>query len=53
MLKTETIKIKSFENEKIIIAMTMTKVIIKTAIMKIIPVIMTIFTIKISDRIKI
>ena len=53
MLKTETIKIKSFENEKIIIAMTMTKVIIKTATMKIIPVIMTIFIIKISNRIKI
>ena len=48
MIKT---KVKSIENEEIIMAMTMTKII--TAVMKIIIIIMMMITrIKVSNRIK-
>ena len=40
MIKTRIIKVKSIENEEIIIAVTMTKIIITTVIMKIIIIIM-------------
>ena len=52
MIKTRIIKIKSIENEEIIMAMTMTKIIITTAIMKIIIIIMMIMRIKIGNGIK-
>ena len=52
MIKTKLIKVKSIENEEIIMAMTMTKIIIPTVIMKII-IIMMIMRIKIGNRIKI
>ena len=45
MAKTRKIKIKSIENEEIIMAMTMTKTIITTVIMKIIVIIMMIMRI--------
>ena len=47
MIKT---KVKSIENEEIIMAMTMTKII--TAVMKIIIIMMMITRIKVSNRIK-
>ena len=50
MIKTILIKVKSIENEEIIIAMTMTKTII-TVMMKII-IIMMIIRIKIGNCIK-
>ena len=53
MIKTRIIKAKSIENEEIIMAMTMTKIIITTVIMKIIIIIMMIIRIKIGNRIKI
>ena len=53
MIKTRKIKVKSIENEEIIMAMTMAKLIITTAIMKIIIIIMMIMRIKIGNRIKI
>ena len=40
MIKTRIIKVKSVENEEIIMAMTMTKIIITKVIMKIIMIIM-------------
>ena len=49
MVKTRKIKVKSIENEEIIIAMTMTK----TIITKIIITIMIRMRIKIGNRIKI
>ena len=49
MIKTRKIKVKSIENEEIIIAMRMTK----TIITKIIIIIMTRMRIKIGNRIKI
>ena len=52
MRKTRLIKVTSFENEEIIMAMTMTKIIITTVIMKIIIIITTV-RIKISNQIKI
>ena len=52
MIKTRKIKVKSIENEEIIMAMTIAKLIITTAIMKII-IIMMIMRIKIGNRIKI
>ena len=52
MLKTRIIKVKSIENEEIIIAIAMTKTII-TAIMKIITIIMKAIRIKIDNRLKI
>ena len=52
MLKTRIIKVKSIENEEIIIAITMTKAII-TVIMKIITVIMKTIRIKTGSCLKI
>ena len=52
MIKTKLIKVKSIENEEIIMAMTMAKIIIPTVIMKII-IIMMIMRIKIGNCIKI
>ena len=51
MIKTRIIKVKSIENEEIIL--TMTKIIIKTVIMKIITIIMKTMRIKIGNRLKI
>ena len=51
MLKTRIIKVKSIENEEIIIAIAMTKTI--TAIMKVITIIMKTIKIKIGNRLKI
>ena len=51
MIKTILIKVKSIENEEIIMAMAMAKIIIRTVIMKII--IMMIMRIKIGNRVKI
>ena len=51
MIETRIIKVKSIENEKIILAMT--KIIIKTVIMKIIIIIMKTVRIKIGNRLKI
>ena len=54
MIKTRKIKVKGIENEEIIMAMTMTKIIITTkVIMKIIIIIMMIMRIKIGNHIKI
>ena len=50
MIKTRLRKVKSLENEEIIMAMTMTKIVITTAIMIII---MMIMRIKIGNRIEI
>ena len=52
MIKTRIIKVKSIENEEIIIAITLTKIILTTVIMKIIIIIMT-MRIKIRNHIKI
>ena len=51
MIKTGLIKVKSIENEEII--MTMTKIIIATVIMKVIIIIRMIMRIKIGNRMKI
>ena len=51
MLKTRMIKVKSIENEEMIIAIAMTKTII-TAIMKIISIILKTVRIKIGNRLK-
>ena len=53
MIKTRLIKNKSIEDEKIIMAMTMTKIIVTTIIMKIILIIIMIMRIKIDNQIKI
>ena len=53
MIKTRLMKVKSIENEEIIMAMTMTKIIITTVIMKKIIIIMMILRTKISNHIKI
>ena len=53
MIKTRIIKVKSIGNEEIIIAVTMTKIIITTVIMKIIKIIMMAMQRKIHSRIKI
>ena len=53
MIKTRTIKIKNIENEEIIIAIAMTKIIITTVKMKIITIIMKTMRIKIGNRLKI
>ena len=53
MIKTRLIKVKSIENEKIIMAITMTKIIITAVIMKIIIIIMMLMKIKIGNQIKI
>ena len=52
MIKTRIIKFKSIENEEIIIAITMTKIILTTAIMKIIIIITMTMRIKIHNRMK-
>ena len=51
MVKTRKIKVKSIENEEIIMAITMTKIILATVI--IIIIIIRIMRIKIGNRIKI
>ena len=51
-MKTKIIKVKSIENEEVIIAITMTKIIITTVIMKI-TIIMIIMKRKIRNRIEI
>ena len=53
MIKTRIIKIKSTENEEIIIAIAMTKIIITTVIVKIMTIIMKTMRIKIGNRLKI
>ena len=53
MIETTITKIKSIQNEEIIMAMTMTKIIITAVIMKIIIIMMMIKRIKIGNRIKI
>ena len=58
MIKTRIMKVKSIENEEIIIAIKMTKIILTTVIMKIIIIIIIIIIImtmriKIRNRIKI
>ena len=53
MLETRIIKVKSIENEEIIIAITMTKIIITTVIIKIITIIMMTMRTKIHNPIKI
>ena len=53
MIKTRKIKVKSIENEEIIIAMAMAKIIITTVIMKIIIIIMKTMRIKIGNCLKI
>ena len=53
MIKTRIIKVKSIENEEIIIAITMTKIILTTVIRKIIIIIMMTMRIKIRNQIKI
>ena len=50
MIKTRIIKVKSIENEEIIMAMTITKIIIATVIMKIIVIIMMVIRIKIRNH---
>ena len=49
MIKARLIKVKSIENEEVIIAMTVTKKIITTVIMKIIIIVMRIMRIKIAN----
>ena len=53
MTKTRIIKVKSIENEEIIITVRMTKIILTTVIMKTIIIIMKTMRIKICNRIKI
>ena len=53
MIKTRIIKVKSIDNEEIIIAITMAKIIITTVIMKIIMIMMMTMRRKIHNRIKI
>ena len=47
------VKVKSIENEEIIMAMTITKIIIATVIMKIMIIMMMRMRIKIGNRVKI
>ena len=49
MIKARLIKVKSIENEEVIITMTVTKKIITTVIMKIIIIVMRIMRIKIAN----
>ena len=53
MIKTRIIKVKNIENEKIIIAITMAKIILTTVIMKIIIIMMMTVRRKTHNRIKI
>ena len=50
MIKTKLVKVKSIENEEIILAMTVSKIIMITVIMKIIIITIIIMRIKISNR---
>ena len=52
MIKTRIMKVKRIENEEITIAITMTKIIITTVVMKIVIIMMTMRR-KIHNRIKI
>ena len=52
MIKTRLIKIKSIENEEIIMAIAMTKIIVITIIMKIILIIMMIMRNRIDKSLK-
>ena len=53
MIKTRLIKVKSIENEEIIMAMAMINIILTTVIMTIIIIIMMIMRFKIGNQIKI
>ena len=53
MIKSRIIKLKSIEKKEIMIAITMTKIVITTIIMKIITIIMETMRIKIGNRLKI
>ena len=53
MITTRIINVKGIENEEIIMAITMIKIIITTVIMTITIIIMMIMRIKIGNRIKI
>ena len=53
MIKTRIIKVKSIENEEMIIAVTITKIIITTVIMKVITITMKTMRIKISNCLRI
>ena len=53
MLKTRIMKVKSIENQEMMMVMTMKKIIIKTVIMTITIIIMMVIRIKIGNRIKI
>ena len=50
MTKTKLVKVKSIENEEIILAMTVAKIIMITVIMKIIMIAIIIMRIKIGNR---
>ena len=50
MIKTKLVKVKSIENEEIILAMTVSKIIMITVIMKIIMIAIIIMRIKIGNR---
>ena len=50
MIKTKLVKVKSIENEEIILAMTVSKIIMITVIMKIIMITIIIMRIKIGNR---
>ena len=50
MIKNRIIKVESIGNEEIIMTMAMTKIIIRTVIMKIIIIIMMVMRIKIGNR---
>ena len=52
MIKTRLIKVKNIENNEIIMAMTIAKIIITTVIIKIIIIIMMIMRTKIDSQIK-
>ena len=49
MIKTRIIKVKGIKNEEIIMATTMTKIIITTVIMRVIKIIMMIMRVKIGN----
>ena len=53
MIKTRIIKVKSIENEEMIIAVTITKIIITTVMMKVITITMKTMRIKIGNCLRI
>ena len=53
MLKTRIMKVKSIENQEMMMVITMKKIIIKTVIMTITKIIMMVIRIKIGNRINI